>query len=513
MIFLLFYRAGLGSVSVFSIKIALATLSSGKVEDKLAYWFSLMSDHTLGTLIESKFKFFIQQLLVIARSIAETDPYFNYDDGLPSRIFSFTDGNSSIKLKDFVECFMSPKSPPVCFSFFMAFSRMPEAEKVNHPIPCSVCHYVGFHGFRYKCQKCFNYNLCQNCFWHGRTSGSHDPDSHPCKEYSYWQSPSAQITHSLRRSFRCLPSQRPKIQVKEELANPKRIDLKHIVPPSPLPKHHNFTLSNRIAPSKSEPFPRNSPAYGSMPNVNNSFLHNPLISSASNGEDEEHRLVALYAHKLQSAHCTPTVERKGFGSQNTIEKQQLIAQLEARNREMSRQIELLKSGQFPLEELQRPRVSPSAAMEPLYATELTALRSRKDELEKHLNKLLDSRKELLVQLENIMKLLKNQGTLPPSAPTSAASTMNRNQVRSSLRSSQSREQTPQPTGPPNADSVRNAVYNLVRQLNSEDEETMEELGLDLSRKLRTRHVKPRNNTKEPRKPSTSSRLEDEQLVS
>ena len=343
--------------------------------------FSLMSDHTHGTLIESKFKFFVQQLLVLARSISESDPYFNYDDGLPSRIFPFSDGYSSVKLKEFVECVMSPKSPPVCFSFFMAFARMPDVEQVMHPISCEGCHRQGFYGFRYKCQKCFNFNLCQDCFWRGRSSGSHDPDSHPCKEYSYWQSQSAQITHSLRRSFRCLPSHRAKIQVKEEVVNPKRIDLKHIVPPSPIPKHHNFTLSNRIAPSKSEPFPRNSPAYGSMPNVNKSFLNNPLINPVANGDDEEHRLVALYAHKLHSANCTPTVERKGFGSQNTIEKQQLIAQLEARNREMSRQIELLKSGDFALDEVQRPKVSPSTAMEPLYSTELTALRMRKDELE------------------------------------------------------------------------------------------------------------------------------------
>ena len=149
---------------------------------------------------------------------------------------------------------------------------------------------------------------------------------------------------------------------------------------------------------------------------------------------------------------------------------------------MSRQIELLESGVFALDEVQRPEVNPSAAMEPLYAGELTALRMRKDELEKHLNRLLDSRKELLVQLENLMKLLKNQGNLPPSASASAASTMNRNEIRSSFRN-QSREQSPQAATPPTADSVRGAVYNLVRQLNSEDEETMEELGLDLSRKF------------------------------
>lgn len=501
------FSAGLGSVSVFSIKIALVTLSSGKVEDKLTYMFSLMSDHTQGTLIEGKFKFFVQQLLVLARSLGESDPVFNYDDGLPSRILEFTDGYSSIKLQDFVESVMSPKSAPVCFSFFMAFARMPDVEQVMHPVSCEGCHRQGFYGFRYKCQKCFNFNLCQDCFWRGRSSGTHDPDSHPCKEFTYWQSQSAQLTHSLRRSFRCLPSQKAKIQIKEEIVNSKRIDLKHIVPPSPVPKHHHFTLSNRVAPSQPEPFTRNSPAYGSLPNVNNSFLHNPLINSVSSNEDEEHRLVALYAHKLQSATCTPTVEKKTFSSQSTLDKQQLIAHLEAKNREMTRQIELLKSGNFSMDDFQRPKFSPTSTLEPLYASELTAVRKRKDELEKHLNWLKESRRELSMQMESLMKLLKNQSANSVSA--SASSTLSRNHGRSSFRN-QNGEQLPTNTTSIDPEVLKAAVDRIVRQLNSEDEETMEELGLQLNRKLRTKHTRTRTSTNDcNRKPPVPSVSNDE----
>ena len=38
-------------------------------------------------------------------------------------------------------------------------------------------------GFRYKCQRCHNYLLCQDCFWRGRVSGSHT-NQHEMKEYS-----------------------------------------------------------------------------------------------------------------------------------------------------------------------------------------------------------------------------------------------------------------------------------------------------------------------------------------
>jgi hypothetical protein len=42
-------------------------------------------------------------------------------------------------------------------------------------------------GFRYKCQRCYNYHLCQDCFWRGRTSGNHS-NEHEMKEYSSYVS-------------------------------------------------------------------------------------------------------------------------------------------------------------------------------------------------------------------------------------------------------------------------------------------------------------------------------------
>ena len=56
-------------------------------------------------------------------------------------------------------------------------------QSVIHPVTCSACQRHNFIGFRYKCQKCRNYQLCQDCFWRGRTSGSHQ-SIHQMKEYT-----------------------------------------------------------------------------------------------------------------------------------------------------------------------------------------------------------------------------------------------------------------------------------------------------------------------------------------
>lgn len=56
---------------------------------------------------------------------------------------------------------------------------------VFHPVECSYCHSQSMMGFRYRCQQCDNYQLCQECFWRGHASGSHS-NQHQMKEYMSW---------------------------------------------------------------------------------------------------------------------------------------------------------------------------------------------------------------------------------------------------------------------------------------------------------------------------------------
>lgn len=60
------------------------------------------------------------------------------------------------------------------------------------------------------------------------------------------------------------------------------------------------------------------------------------------------------------------------------------------------------------QELENAALGPDGASSenPALMSELRALRQRKDELEGHLQSLQDSRRQLMVQLEGLMKLLK-----------------------------------------------------------------------------------------------------------
>ena len=281
------------------------------------------------------------------------------------------------------------------------------------------------------------------------------------------------------------------------------------------------------------PFTRGSIAYGSLPNMGNSspirgHVPSPVhmtgrnfnetastattTATSASGNDEEHDLVAQYARKLSaSGICTPLVNRKAYMNAAAAkscsemgEKQKMIAQLESRNREVMRQIERLRKGEVSPSERKVNGVSAAnGPEEDVYVTELTALRMRKEELEKHLTALQDSRKDLLVQLESLMKLLKNHGNLLTSSPSSAASTLSRSQqlvdpnsavthsdsfrIRNETRgaapvSSSAASRSKHASA--KAESVKNAMSSLVQELNSEDEAAIDELGLKLSKKLR-----------------------------
>ncbi|TSO15203.1 Dystrobrevin beta [Bagarius yarrelli] len=106
-------------------------------------------------------------------------------------------------------------------------------------------------GFRYRCRQCFNYQLCQTCFWRGHSSGNHS-NQHQMKEHSSWKSPAKKLGRAISKSFGCVPSRQPPHPVYPE--DPERpLNLSNIVPPRPVT--NNMTISApppSVSPSPSQ---------------------------------------------------------------------------------------------------------------------------------------------------------------------------------------------------------------------------------------------------------------------
>lgn len=60
--------------------------------------------------------------------------------------------------------------------------RLAAAEGARHQAKCNICKDYPILGFRYRCLKCFNFDMCQNCFFSGRKAKNHKLN-HPMQEY------------------------------------------------------------------------------------------------------------------------------------------------------------------------------------------------------------------------------------------------------------------------------------------------------------------------------------------
>ncbi|XP_018342196.1 PREDICTED: dystrobrevin beta-like isoform X4 [Trachymyrmex septentrionalis] len=371
-------------ISVFSVKVALATLCAGKLMDKFRYIYSQISDSN-GHMIHWRFADYLKEVLALTAAVYES-PSFGYSDGLANSIFP---ANSKVTVNDFLDTLMSDPGPH-CLIWLPLYHRMATVETVAHPIMCDACHKENFTGFRYRCQKCHSYQLCQDCFWRGKVSGTHNND-HETREYSSFKSPSKQIGHSLRKSFRCVPEKGKNSLPRFPEQPEKTLDLSHIVPPSPLPSHNGFPDPGFMAPFDS----------GSVDS-----------RSTLRRLAQEARTVPRTASRMsqadQAGRAPSDVNLASLDASRA--QRELISQLEAKNKEIMREIARLRRQQ---------EIEAAGLENPALMSELRALRQRKDELETHLATLQDSRRQLMVQLEGLMKMLKNHQASPRSTPNSS----------------------------------------------------------------------------------------------
>ncbi|XP_068849621.1 dystrobrevin alpha isoform X8 [Capricornis sumatraensis] len=391
---------GHGKISVFAVKMALATLCGGKIMDKLRYIFSMISDSS-GVMVYGRYDQFLREVLKLPTAVFE-GPSFGYTEQSARSCFS---QQKKVTLNGFLDTLMSDP-PPQCLVWLPLLHRLANVENVFHPVECSYCHSESMLGFRYRCQQCHNYQLCQDCFWRGHASGSHS-NQHQMKEYTSWKSPAKKLTNALSKSLSCASSREPLHPMFPDQPE-KPLNLAHIVPPRPVTSM-NDTLFSHSVPSSGSPF------------ITRSMLE------SSNRLDEEHRLIARYAARLaaESTSSQPTQQRSAPDISFTIDankqQRQLIAELENKNREILQEIQRLR-----LEHEQASQPTPEKAQQnPTLLAELRLLRQRKDELEQRMSALQESRRELMVQLEGLMKLLKEeelkQGTQGAGSPRSSPS--------------------------------------------------------------------------------------------
>uniref|UniRef100_A0A3Q2WN62 Dystrobrevin n=1 Tax=Haplochromis burtoni TaxID=8153 RepID=A0A3Q2WN62_HAPBU len=453
-------------LTVFSVKAMLATLCGGKLVDKLRYVFSQVSDSN-GVLVLSKFDQFLREALKLPTAVYE-GPSFGYTQTLARSCFP---QQKRVMLNMFLDIVADP---PQCLIWLPLMHRLANVEHVYHPVSCSYCRSNGMTGFRYRCLRCRGYQLCQNCFWRGNTSGSHS-NKHQMKEHSSWKSPATKIGRALSRTLGCVSSREPPHPIYPE--EPERtLNLANIIPSRPVGNTSEAMLLSSSARDLAAA-QRMNEEHALIAAYVNRLQGSPRVDSPSR-QDDEHKLIARYTTRL--------AETEGTGVSRTInfdankQKRELIAQLESKNREILAEIKRLRA-----EHDAACQTSPEkSSTNPTLLAELRLLRQRKDELEQRMSSLQESRRELMAQAAGSSHSSPSRPS--PSAVRSVGAVPSQAHMyppQDSLAGVGGDVQEAFAQGPRRnlrndllvaADSITNTVSSLVKELHSADDSREEE---------------------------------------
>nr|XP_040027099.1 dystrobrevin alpha isoform X9 [Gasterosteus aculeatus aculeatus] len=259
-------------------------------------------------------------------------------------------------------------------------------------------------------------------------------NQHQMKEYTSWKSPAKKLSHALSKSLSCASSREPLHPMFPDMPD-KPLNLAHVVPPRPVNVTNDYSLSHSM-PTSGNPYSTKKLNYNldvadrladehALIGLYVNLLQNDHKTCLLEGthQDEEHSLIARYAARL-AADAAAQQQRIPTDLPCSLDantqQRQLIAELESKNREILQEIQRLR---VQHEEASQPPPD-RGQQNPTLLAELRLLRLRKDELEHRMSALQESRRELMVQLEQLMMLLKLEeerkpATQGPGSPRSS----------------------------------------------------------------------------------------------
>ncbi|GMR51629.1 hypothetical protein PMAYCL1PPCAC_21824, partial [Pristionchus mayeri] len=168
-----------GLLRTLSFKVALVVLCSATLEEKYRYLFSLVAqnDH----VDQKHMALLFYDLVHMPKLVGECAAFggTNIEPSVRS-LFETVRLSPTIALQPYLTWL---KHEPQSLVWLPVMHRFATAEFAKHQAKCNVCKMFPIVGLRYRCLRCFNFDMCQNCFFSQRTSKNHKL-KHPMQEYS-----------------------------------------------------------------------------------------------------------------------------------------------------------------------------------------------------------------------------------------------------------------------------------------------------------------------------------------
>nr|XP_016854217.1 PREDICTED: utrophin isoform X4 [Anolis carolinensis] len=411
-----------GKIRVQSLKIGLMSLSKGLLEEKYKYLFKEVAGPT-EMCDQRQLGLLLHDAIQIPRQLGEVAAFggSNIEPSVRS-CFQQNNNKPEIGVKQFIDWMhLEPQS----MVWMPVLHRVAAAETAKHQAKCNICKECPIVGFRYRSLKHFNYDVCQSCFFSGRTAKGHKLH-YPMVEYCIPTTSGEDVrdfTKVLKNKFRSkkyfakhprlgyLPVQT--VLEGDNLETP--ITLISMWPeqydPTQSPQLFHDDTHSRIEQYASR--------LAQMERTNGSLFTDG--SSTTGSVEDEHALIQQYCQTLGgespvSQPQSPAQILKSVEKEERGELERIIADLEEEQRMLQVEYEQLKEQHLRkgINALSSP---PDSAVSPQHTSEdaeliaeAKLLRQHKGRLEARMQILEDHNKQLESQLHRLRQLLEQPET-------------------------------------------------------------------------------------------------------
>ncbi|KAF4520364.1 hypothetical protein B566_EDAN009887 [Ephemera danica] len=370
-----------GQIRVLSFKVGLILLCRGHLEEKYRYLFRLIADPN-RMADQRKLGLLLHDCIQVPRQLGEVAAFggSNIEPSVRSCFEKAGKEKSSIEAVHFLNWL---QQEPQSLVWLPVLHRLAAAEGAKHQAKCNICKEYPIVGFRYRCLKCFNFDMCEDV---------------------------RDFTRALRNKFKSKHYFRKHPRV-GYLPVQTVLEGDALESPAPSPQH-----ASALAGAHGEMHSRlemyasrlaevelrgGTPGTGTQPRSN----------STPDSSEDEHQLIAQYCQSLNggpgeplTAPRSPVQIMVAIDAEQREELEAMIRELEEENASLQAEYERLRArqatpGSTPGEDALGP--PPGADM----IAEAKLLRQHKGRLEARMQILEDHNRQLEAQLQRLRQLL------------------------------------------------------------------------------------------------------------
>ncbi|XP_053396069.1 dystrophin-like isoform X7 [Mercenaria mercenaria] len=387
-----------GKIRVLSFKVGVILMCNGHVDDKYKFLFRLIADKN-GFTDQRKLGLLLHDCMQVPRQLGEVAAFggSNVEPSVRS-CFEKVNGKPEIEVKHFLEWL---RLEPQSLVWVPVMHRLAAAENAKHQAKCNICKTFPIVGLRYRCLRCFNFDMCQNCFFSGRRA-KHHKLTHPIQEYCTTTSSGEDIrdfTKVVKNKFKTKRHFRkhPRLGY---LPVQTVLEGDALESPSPSPQH---SISQDMH-SRLELY------------ANRLAEVEQRQATAAPDVDDEHHLIAQYCQSLngdtsQLALKSPMQIMMAVDVHQKTELEAMIKDLEEENKTLQAEYDRLRTQQEHNnnEKTLQANEDDFTNHDEEMLAEAKLLRQHKGRLEARMRILEDHNRQLEAQLQRLRHLLEQSG--------------------------------------------------------------------------------------------------------